>query len=150
VIGGAGDRTLGQVARLADACNFGAGPTGGIRTPAEAQERLAALGRRCDAVGRPVADILSTHFTTWLILRETEEGVRAKVAQYFPDGLDEQWSTLIVACTPEEAVVYYQGFVDAGIRHFVVQNLDPTDDETVTLLAERVIPALAAAPTSST
>jgi alkanesulfonate monooxygenase SsuD/methylene tetrahydromethanopterin reductase-like flavin-dependent oxidoreductase (luciferase family) len=150
VIAGAGERTLDQVARLADACNFGPGPTGGVHTPAAAHDRLAALRRRCEAVGRPVADVLPTHFTTWLMLGETEDAVRAKVARSFPGGLDEQWSTIVVARTPEEAIPYYQGFADAGMRHFVVQSLDPEDDETFRLLAERVVPAVAPPPAPST
>jgi alkanesulfonate monooxygenase SsuD/methylene tetrahydromethanopterin reductase-like flavin-dependent oxidoreductase (luciferase family) len=151
VIAGAGDRTLDQVARLADACNFGPGPTGGVNTPAEAHDRLAVLRRRCEAVGRSFADILPTHFTTWLMLAESDDAVRAKVRRHFPDGLDEVWSKIVVARTPEEAIVYYRGFVDVGIRHFVVQSLDPEDDETIRLLAERVVPAVAAAtPARST
>jgi hypothetical protein len=130
------------VARLADACNFGGGPTGGVHTPADACDRLAVLRRRCEAVGRPLAKILPTHFTTWLILAEDETALCAKVARYFPDGLDEMWRKLVIARTPEGGIAYYQAFADAGLRHFVVQVLDPADDETVRLLAERVAPAV--------
>lgn len=150
VIAGGGERTLDQVARLADGCNFGPGPTGGVRTPADARDRLAVLRRRCEAAGRPFADILPTHLTIWLILAETEDAVRAKVARSFPNGLDEMWSAFVVARTPEAAIGYSQGFADAGIRHFAVQSFDPKDEETLRLLAERVVPAVVAPPASAT
>ena len=140
VIAGAGERTLRQVARLADACNFGPGPAGGVDTPAQAREKLALLGRCCGEVGRPIEDILPSHFTHRLILAADESALEAKVRRAFPRGLDDFWGRYLVARTPAGAVAYFQAFADAGIRYFVAQILDPQDEETVRLLAHEVAP----------
>ena len=68
--------------------------------------------------------------------------MHAKVDRYFPNGLDQFWGRYLVARTPEGAIDYFQGFADAGIQSFVAQTLDPHDEETVRLLAERVAPAV--------
>jgi len=140
VIAGAGERTLAQVARLADVANFGPGPAGNVDTADAAREKLDLLRRQCEAAGRPYDDILRSHFTHWLILAPDERAVQAKVTRYFPDGLDQFWGAYLVAGTPEEAARHYQPFVDAGIQYFVLQTLDPTDEETIRLIAEQMLP----------
>lgn len=140
VIAGGGKRTLDQVARLADASNFGPGPAGGTDAPADAAARLALLDAACDRAGRDPGDILRSHFTHWLISAETGREVAAKVARYFPDGLDPFWGAYLVRGTPEEVAAWYQGFADAGISYFVVQTLDPFDEETISLLGNRIAP----------
>ena len=86
VIAGAGERTLRQVAELADACNIGPVVTGGVDTLEQARHKLDVLRRHCEAVGRPYEHILRSHFTIWLILAEDEASVRRKVDRYFPMG----------------------------------------------------------------
>ena len=98
------------------------------------------LRRHCAELGRPYDDILRTHFSHWVILARDERAVAAKVARYFPDGLDQFWGAYLVATTPDGAARLFQRFVDAGIQYFVVQTLDPTDEETVRLLAQEVAP----------
>jgi len=144
MIAGGGERvTLRQVATYADACNFGPGhATGMVRTPDDVRRKLAVLRRHCAEVGRPYGDILRTHFTTWLLLAETEVAAQAKLARYYPDGLDEEKRFSRVAATPDGAVAYYQALADAGIQFFVVQTLDAADLETVRLLATEVAPRL--------
>ena len=66
--------------------------------------------------------------------------MRVKVARYFPNGLDQFWGAYHVAGTPEDTTRYYQPFVAAGIQYFVLQTLDPTDEETIRLVAEQVAP----------
>ena len=46
----------------------------------------------------------------------------------------------MVAGTPEEAITYYRMLVEAGIQYFVVESLDAADEETIRLLAEKVVP----------
>jgi alkanesulfonate monooxygenase len=142
VVAGGGKRTLGQVARLADACNFGPGPAGNTDTPADAAERLARLDAACVEAGRDPADILRSHFTHWLIIAETEDAVAAKVSRYFPNGLDPFWGEYLVRGTPEQVAAWYQGFADAGISYFVVQTLDPMDEESISLLGGIVAPMI--------
>jgi alkanesulfonate monooxygenase SsuD/methylene tetrahydromethanopterin reductase-like flavin-dependent oxidoreductase (luciferase family) len=74
------------------------------------------------------------------MLAEDEAGVACKIARYFPDGLDDTWRRAVVAGTPEQVVPYYQAYADIGMQYFVVQTLDAGDEETIRLLAERVVP----------
>ena len=140
VIAGAGTRTLRQVARFADACNFGPVVTGGVDTPEEVRERFAVLRRHCDDAGRSFDDILRSHFTIWLMLAEDDRSVRRKVDRYFPGGVDETWRRALFAGTPERAVAYFREFADAGMQYFVAQVLDARDEETFRLLAQEVAP----------
>jgi hypothetical protein len=82
----------------------------------------------------------------WLILAEDEVRVQAKLAHYFPEGLEKRysgsWRSFVVAGTPEEAISYYRRLVEVGIQYFVVETLDATDEETIRLLAEKVIPVV--------
>jgi hypothetical protein len=43
--------------------------------------------------------------------------------------------------TPAQVAAYYRALVAAGIQYFIVQ-LDGTDLETITLLAQEVMPAV--------
>jgi alkanesulfonate monooxygenase SsuD/methylene tetrahydromethanopterin reductase-like flavin-dependent oxidoreductase (luciferase family) len=142
MIAGSGKRvTLRQVAEFADACNFGPSETtGGVRTPDEVRATLDILRQHCDDVGRPVNEILPTHFVSWLFLAKTEAEAQAKLARYYPDGLTEVQRYTRVATTPEGAIAYFQALADAGIRHFVVQSQDATDHETYRLLGNEVAP----------
>ncbi len=149
VLAGGGERvTLRQVARLADACNFGAGPAGGCESPRDAARKHSALKRHCEELGRPFDAVLRTHFTHWLMLAPDERALADKLAHYFPDGLDSFWGPMLVRATPESAVDYFQAFADAGSRYFVVQVIDPYDDETFSLLMEQVAPRVMARPNS--
>ena len=141
-IAGAGDRTLRQVAELADACNIGPVVTGGVDTPDEARHKLAVLRQHCEDVGRPFENILRTHFTIWLILAEDETILQRKIDRYFPEGRDEIWQRAAVAGTPEQVVPYFQSFADAGMQYFIVQVLDARDEETIRLVAEEIVPKI--------
>jgi alkanesulfonate monooxygenase SsuD/methylene tetrahydromethanopterin reductase-like flavin-dependent oxidoreductase (luciferase family) len=142
IIAGAGEQvTLRQVARFADACNFGAGTqVGGVRSVDDVRHKLAVLRRHCADLGRSHEEILKTHFTGWLMLAEDEAAVSTKVARYYPEGIPDELRTSRIVGTPDVAVAYYQALVEAGIEYFVVQTLDAGDQETIRLLAERVVP----------
>lgn len=142
MIAGAGERvTLRQVARYADACNFGPSPQiGGVGTPDEARRKFDVLWRHCQEVGREYESILRTHFTPWLMVAETEAAAKEKLRRYYPDGLTEQQRSTRIHGSPEQVAEYYQSLVDAGVQHFVVQSLDANDHETFQLLAEQVAP----------
>ena len=142
VIAGAGHRTLGQVVRLADACNFGPGPAGHVDTPEDARQWLAVLQSHCDGAGRPYDDILRSHFSHWVMLAPTEAALARKKERYFPQGLDEFWGQYLVAETPEAVSEVFGGFMAAGIQYFVVQTLDPDDEETISLVTGDVAPQL--------
>jgi alkanesulfonate monooxygenase SsuD/methylene tetrahydromethanopterin reductase-like flavin-dependent oxidoreductase (luciferase family) len=140
MIAGAGERvTLRQVARYADASNFGIdGTPGAIRTVEEVRRKLAVLHRHCDDAGRPHGTVLPTHFTNPVMLAETAAALEEKRTSLPPILRTAQG----FFGTPEEAVAFYRPLVAAGLRYFLI-NLTAYDDlETARLLAERVIPAL--------
>ena len=142
VIAGGGAKTLRQLARLGDVSNFGPGPAGNVDTPEDARHRLAILEAECRSAGRPYDHILRTHFTHWLILAGNEPAAAAKVRRYFPDGLDAFWGRYLVAGTPEQVAAHYQGFIDAGVEYFVVQTLDPDDEESISMMTAELAPRL--------
>ncbi|CAN5562640.1 hypothetical protein BH23CHL5_BH23CHL5_00610 [soil metagenome] len=142
IIAGAGARTtLRQVAQYADACNFGPGRnTGAAGDADEVARKLAILRDHCVEIGRPYDDILRSHFTSWIMLAETEEQALAKRDCYYPDGMNEDQQRTRVIGTPEQVVPYYQALADAGMQYFVCQILDAGDLETIQLLASQVAP----------
>ncbi|MCC6790896.1 MAG: LLM class flavin-dependent oxidoreductase [Thermomicrobiales bacterium] len=144
VIAGSGEKTtLRQVARFADACNFGPGRnTGAVRGDEGIQYKLDVLRRHCAEIGRPYDDILRTHFTSWVMVAPTEENARAKLRGYYPNGLNEEQEITRIVGSPEQVTAYYQEIVDAGMQYLVVQVLDATDHETLHLLATDVMPNL--------
>jgi alkanesulfonate monooxygenase SsuD/methylene tetrahydromethanopterin reductase-like flavin-dependent oxidoreductase (luciferase family) len=77
-----------------------------------------------------------------LILVEDERAVAAKVRRYFPNGLDAFWSAHLVSGTPDQVAVHFQGFVDAGVEYFVVQTLDPDDEESISMITCQLAPRL--------
>jgi alkanesulfonate monooxygenase SsuD/methylene tetrahydromethanopterin reductase-like flavin-dependent oxidoreductase (luciferase family) len=144
VIAGGGTRTLRQVARLGDIANFGPGPAGRVETALEARQRLEVLHAACASVGRPYDDILRSHFTHWLVMARDSAAVAAKIARYFPHGLDAFWGKYLVAGTPDAVAQHYQEYVDAGVEYFIVQTLDPDDEETIAMIMSDLAPRLQA------
>lgn len=143
ILAGGGEKvTLRQVARLAHVANFGPGPAGGVDTPEQACHKHEVLRRHCEEIRRPYDDILRSLFSHWVMVAPDEKSVAAKVARYFPDGLDEFWGKYLIAGTPEQVAELFQSYVDAGIQHFDCQVLDAEDIETFTLLINDVAPRL--------
>ena len=140
LIAGAGDNTLRQVARHADVCNFGGSANTGNVSEDSAPERLAFLDRACRAIGRDPADVLRSHFTSWLMLAETRDLALAKRDRYYPNGLTEEQSRTRIVGSPTEIVDYYRGLVAQGFRYLVVQIQDASDVETIRLLGTDVAP----------
>jgi alkanesulfonate monooxygenase SsuD/methylene tetrahydromethanopterin reductase-like flavin-dependent oxidoreductase (luciferase family) len=146
LIAGSGEETtFRQVAKYADACNFGAGRNVGIvRGDEEIRQKLAVLRQRCDEIGRPYNQILKTHFTTWLILGDTDQEAQEKLIRYYPDGLNEDQKITRIAGSPTRVIPYFQSLVDAGMQYFVIQILDARDTQTIELLAKEVAPHIKA------
>ena len=144
ILAGGGERTaLRLVARYADASNFGPGhATGLVRTPDEVRHKNAVLDRHCEEVGRDPRSVLRTHFTSWLMLAPSDAAARAKLARYYPEGINEEQQFSRVVGTPAQVAAYYQSLVEAGMQYFVVQTLDAADTETIELLAREVIPRI--------
>lgn len=148
MIAGGGERgTLRQVAQYADACQLAAVEIlGGEPVATGFQRKLGALRRHCDDLGRPFDAILRTHFTGWNILAEDRERLAAKIRRYFPEGIEARfsgpWRGFAVAMTAEEAVAHYRALAGAGFQYFIASTLDASDEETIRLLGEVVMPGV--------
>jgi alkanesulfonate monooxygenase SsuD/methylene tetrahydromethanopterin reductase-like flavin-dependent oxidoreductase (luciferase family) len=145
LIGGGGERvTLRQVALYADMSNFGEHAyTGGAQGVTDVRRKLNILDRHCDVLGRLPESLLRSHITYPLILAETRARVQARV-DAIPSATQAVIRTSLVAGTPEDAIVYYRALAGAGIQYFIPTLLG-LDEETVALLADRVIPAVVSA-----
>src|SRR5262245_19984871 len=137
LIGGAGEQlTLERVARYADMCSLEAGRA---RTPEEVGHKLAVLRGHCEAIGRPYASVIRSHFENRVILAPTEERARRK-----QDALPPVYRGLVAAAvrTPGQLIGYYRPLIAAGIQYLVVNLATHDDVETLELLVERVMPEL--------
>ena len=147
MIAGGGERvTLRQVARYADACNiFQVDPFGqGLVTPEVVASKLSILAEHCAAIGRDYDTVLRTYGTGWTILAPDERSLEAKMARYFPDGIEHRytgtWRHFVSGATPAQAIEHFRALRAAGLQYFVVETLDAADTETITLLAKEVMP----------
>ena len=111
-----------------------------MKTTDEVRHKNAVLDLQCQEVGRDPRSVLRTHFTSWLMLAPTESAARAKLAHYYPEGLNEEQQFSRVVGTPAQVASYYQALINAGMEYFVVQILDAADIETIELLAREVMP----------
>jgi alkanesulfonate monooxygenase SsuD/methylene tetrahydromethanopterin reductase-like flavin-dependent oxidoreductase (luciferase family) len=153
LVGGSGEKgTLRQVAKWGDACNLreAISPADSAdRDPeriAEVKRKFEILGKHCDDVGRPRDEILRSHFTTYLTMAESQPAADKKA-----DAVDTSKSTsagtrsrgrdFLFAASPDRARTYFGALRDAGAQYFVIQ-VDQDDQETMTLLAEEVMPAV--------
>jgi alkanesulfonate monooxygenase SsuD/methylene tetrahydromethanopterin reductase-like flavin-dependent oxidoreductase (luciferase family) len=83
-------------------------------------------------------------------LRQVAESAEAcnlfQLDRYFPEGLERRysgpWHDFVMAATPERAVAHFGALVEAGVQYVIVETLDAADQETMRLLAERVVPRL--------
>ncbi len=150
VIGGSGElRTLALVAEHADACNVNeveATPEGmrNIAGVEGVRRKLEALRGHCARVGRPVEEILRTHFTIKLVIGKTDEEAVAKLEAILASpstspGTRRSHRSAFVVGSPETVAAYYRAIREVGIQYFVVQ-VDSSEVETLELLATRVAP----------
>jgi alkanesulfonate monooxygenase SsuD/methylene tetrahydromethanopterin reductase-like flavin-dependent oxidoreductase (luciferase family) len=160
LIAGGGERvTLRQVARYADASNFGpSAVTGSAWAPEDVRRKYAALREHCALLGRPYGSVLRTFYPN-LLLAETAAGVQAKLdaraggrpmvelprtpgmprelRTHYALPTPDEIPLLIVAGTPEEVTTYLRVLVDAGVQYVIVSG---GDADTVRLLSEQVMP----------
>jgi F420-dependent oxidoreductase-like protein len=133
LIGGGGPQlTLRVVARLADRSNFGGNPD-------EFAEKCAILARHCDVVGRDYDEIQKT-WSPEILVRETEAEVRQFPGSTFGEPFDS-WQAGNLVGTPDQVVEKIGRYVDMGCTGFIPWFRDYPSTETLTLVAEQVMPA---------
>jgi alkanesulfonate monooxygenase SsuD/methylene tetrahydromethanopterin reductase-like flavin-dependent oxidoreductase (luciferase family) len=145
LIGGGGERTtLRLVAQYADVSNFGPHEwTGGAFSYADVRRKCEVLRQHCEAIGRPVESILRSHYTPLLVLAGTQADLaRKKASIAVPDA---NLRTAPLFATVEDAVTHYQALVDAGMQYFLA-SVDGQDTQTLDLIAQHLLPALAGRP----
>lgn len=139
LVGGGGEQTtLRYAAQYADASNLGpASRTGGGFQSPEAARRFAVLDGHLAAAGRPAAAVLRTGLLA-AFLSPDLAAARAKQAALSPE-----MATLFVQLpfieTVDVAVRQVQAMLTVGIR-YVIFIVMPGDEETLKMLAERVLP----------
>lgn len=108
------------------------------------RRKLEALRGHCARVGRPVEEILRTHFTIKLVIGKTDEEAVAKLEAILASpstspGTRRSHRSAFVVGSPETVAAYYRAIREVGIQYFVVQ-VDSSEVETLELLATRVAP----------
>ena len=140
LIGGHGEtHLLRAVARFGDICNIGF-----EMSVEEHQAKLELLNAHCQAVGRNLGDIVVTH-NTRVVIAKNRRDFRRLVQQ----GASESNVSIIdyekslgraVAGTPEECVEQIRGYVESGIKYFLLLFPDPILNEDLELFAGEVMP----------
>ena len=141
VAGGGEKTTLRFAARYADASNLGAVSwAGGAFTPDDVQHKLTVLDAHLGEAGRPSEAVLRSGLLA-AFLAEDAAMARTKFGHLPPEmvGFFEQ---LPVVGTAEDALPRVRAMLDAGMR-YVIFIVMPGDEETLRLLAEQVLPAVA-------
>jgi alkanesulfonate monooxygenase SsuD/methylene tetrahydromethanopterin reductase-like flavin-dependent oxidoreductase (luciferase family) len=133
-IGGAGEqRMLRVVAEQADCSNFSG-------TPQEFAHKCEVLAGHCRDVGRDYDEIVKSWEHDALV-RETEGEIAEAGSLDIWGSAPEAWREANLVGTPGQVCEQVQRYVDAGCRSFVIWCADYPSHETLTLFAERVIPA---------
>lgn len=138
LIAGGGERvTLRQVARYADAANFGAGNLiGNAWGVDDVRRKSEVIHDYCKASDRPYGSILTTYLSIGLELGENKSN---RVLRGYVPAFDLDFDRFVG--TPGGAAAYYRGLADAGVRYFIV-NIGGEDPGTLRMLAEQVVPEL--------
>ena len=133
LIGGGGEQlTLRVVARLADRSNFGG-------KPHEFAHKCEVLKQHCKEVGRDYDEIEKT-MSGEVFVRQTEaELVAAGSKSLWGEPL-ESWREGNLVGTPDQVAEKIERYVELGCTSFMPWCSDYPSDETVRLLAAKVIP----------
>jgi F420-dependent oxidoreductase-like protein len=132
-IGGGGEQlTLRVVARLADRSNFGGNPE-------EWGHKCEVLKGHCTAVGRDYDEITKT-WSPEVFIRESEAEVAAAGSRSFWGEPVDSWTAGNLVGTPEQVAERLAVYRDLGCGGIVPWVSDFPDTETLTLLADKVMP----------
>jgi F420-dependent oxidoreductase-like protein len=117
--------------------------------PETARERRSILDAACEQAGRDPATLVFSLMTS-VIVGETRDELHARARRQMDgDGspaafLRERAGQGAVVGTVDEVVEVLRAYEAAGVERLLAQHLDHDDVELVSLLGERVAPALAA------
>lgn len=132
-IGGGGEQlTLRVVARHADRSNFGGKPD-------EWVHKRDVLRGHCAAVGRDADEITMT-WSPEVFIRESEQEIISGGTRSFWGEEFTSWRDGNLVGTPEQVCERLSTYRDLGCGGIVAWCSDYPEDETLRLLAERVLP----------
>ena len=142
LVGGGGEQTtLRFAARYADASNLGpVSRAEGAFEPAAAARKLAVLDGHLAEAGRPAGAVLRSGLLA-AFLSADPAAARTKRAGLPPE-MTALYEQLPFIETAEDTVRQVRAMLVAGMR-YVIFVVMPGDEETLRLLAERVLPAVA-------
>jgi alkanesulfonate monooxygenase SsuD/methylene tetrahydromethanopterin reductase-like flavin-dependent oxidoreductase (luciferase family) len=98
------------------------------------------LRRHCDAVGRDY-DAIEKTWTPTVLVRETEDEVRAVAGEHIYGEPFASWQAGNLVGTPQQVIDKIGRYVDLGVTSFLPWHFELPGAETLTLVAEQVIPA---------
>ncbi len=132
-IGGGGEQlTLRVVARHADCSNFGG-------QPEQWAHKRDVLRGHCVDVGRDPDEIRMT-WSPEVFIRATEEEVLAAGTRSLWGEAADSWRAGNLVGTPDQVAAKVRTYVDLGCRGFIPWCADYPATETLTLVAEQVMP----------
>ena len=139
-IGGEGPRVLEMAARFADGVNIGGHPS-----PERYSERMDVLRAACERHGRDFDTIKKSHFMEVVTARDQTalDALLRGMASEAGSSVEEfraGYGGYIG--TPEEVADYLQQFVALGVDQFMLVFPYGHEADSVTLMAERVLPQL--------
>lgn len=129
LIGGSGERrTLGLVARHADACNL-------FGEPATIRTKLDALDRHCEAIGRDRTEIRVTQLSPILSAAD-EPALRERVEELRPSTMPpEAFREQATAATAEAHIDRFGALAEAGVDQVVVSLADVGQPDAIAAFA---------------
>jgi alkanesulfonate monooxygenase SsuD/methylene tetrahydromethanopterin reductase-like flavin-dependent oxidoreductase (luciferase family) len=147
LVGGGGERTtLLLAARYADASSLGAGRWGGgAATATDLRRKYDVLQEHCAMAGRHQGSVLRTFHFVPVLLAGSDAALAAKRERVPRELLALAGSAGLVG-TPEQAIERLRPLAAAGCQYITLAVLEP---DTLRLLAERVVPALAGLASSA-
>jgi alkanesulfonate monooxygenase SsuD/methylene tetrahydromethanopterin reductase-like flavin-dependent oxidoreductase (luciferase family) len=113
---------------------------GNALTTEDVRRKCAALHNHCEGIGRPYGAILRSYYA-FALLAKTRAALQTKL-ETIPQASRESRGIFLFAGTPDDLTDHYRSLIDAGIQYFVVIP-ERGDAETIELLGEHVLPALA-------
>jgi alkanesulfonate monooxygenase SsuD/methylene tetrahydromethanopterin reductase-like flavin-dependent oxidoreductase (luciferase family) len=142
LLAGGGEKvTLRQVAQYADASNMGAhGSIGMAVTDDDIRRKFQVLADYCAEFERPADAVLRSQFTMPLVLGRDQAEIDRKLSAW-PAEVVASWGSAMIAVTPEKAIEFYRAQAALGYQYFIA-NILGGDDDTIDLLASRVMPAV--------
>ncbi len=139
LVGGGGEQTtLRLAARYADASNLGTLSRAAVPlTPDLIVRKLTVLDEHLAAIGRPSNSVLSTGLLA--VFLSTDPAAAHAKQSALPPEMAALFAAIPFILAPEDALQQIRAMLASGIQ-YVIFVVIPGDEETLRILAERVLP----------